>query len=172
MATTDREETLVNLQTAAAYWALDQLPGEDIPDIAAQAVSHGLESPSLLLLAGEQAAPKRNLADLFEKALREADIEIPAKNDAVRVVARYYAAQIADSSIDPYEGLTRIVRDACYSLQHTPEDLLVFVGLESEYDDFSGEAQVNFYGKDHCDVVQQEIKKKVVAESRRLLGVT
>lgn len=159
----------MDLHVASAYWALDKLPGEELPGIAVTALQAGFESESLVILAGERPGPRRDLADLFTKALAENNVVIPDRSEAVLLVARYYAQQIVDSSIKPYSGLEGIVSDACYLLDQTPDDLLVFIGLKSEYDDFSDSQHVSYYGQKYCDEIHRDIDSQTRDAARKLL---
>ena len=160
----------MKLELAAAYWVIEKLPGEKIPGIAADAVAAGIESPSLLALSTESPAPRRELADLFMNALRECDVEIPDRQAAVMVVARHFATQMLAGEIAIREGLSGLVRDACHVLDHPPRELAVFIGLESEYDDFSDDTRNDYYGEDHCRQVLLDIEEKARLAAKQLLN--
>jgi hypothetical protein len=62
---------VVKLEDAQARWESDCLPREELPEVAADALMAGLDSPSLRVLAGLTAARMDRAPDLLDRALQE-----------------------------------------------------------------------------------------------------
>jgi hypothetical protein len=84
---------------------------EELPAVASRALELGLESPSLVLLAG--AVLPSDAGDqqpLFLAALRELGISLPSQREAAEFMKRRYAQDVVQGSLAPREGAARIVR--------------------------------------------------------------
>jgi hypothetical protein len=100
-----------DLRVAAARYALNDLfVDDDLPRFAIEALSRGVESPSLLVLAGATTPMyPGELRTLFESALRELCIPIPGRRDAADLLKKHYAEQVVTGAIPPEMGAARIV---------------------------------------------------------------
>jgi hypothetical protein len=61
----------VKLEEAEALWESDCLAREELPEVAVDALIAGLDSPSLRVLAGLNAARMDRAPDLLDRALQE-----------------------------------------------------------------------------------------------------
>ncbi|MCX5397857.1 hypothetical protein [Streptomyces sp. NBC_00102] len=87
--------------TACRYRAGDVRP-EDLPMIAAEALAAGLDTPALCELAGlPRHADSRDIREVFEQALAESGIELPAPGVAWRHELRRSAARLIEGDIAP-----------------------------------------------------------------------
>jgi hypothetical protein len=128
-------DPLAILRLAMAGLVADEQPTEQLPAMATEALSNGIDSPSLRELAGTSSSEVRDARDLFVQASQELGIETPSNVDARRQLARHWASQILDGSLSPRDGAGRIWWKAANPL-NKPDDLIVFVGLASEWDDY------------------------------------
>jgi len=138
---------LMTLREAAAFWTLDLLHligSEKLPQVACSALEQGLDSPALRQLAGELKPVASESVPLLIRALGELSICQPDRNAARLIVARFYARQILDGSLSPYDGACRIwwgpANDALEK-EKEPEQvsswlkLRHFIAFASEYQD-------------------------------------
>lgn len=99
---------LGSLDLVASKWVLGRISSEALPQIAADLLEAGLDTPSLRRLAGEMRATLGETGLLFEEILDELGVAIPDRSRAGRVLARTYAAQITEGSMAAYDGARQI----------------------------------------------------------------
>lgn len=126
------------LELIAAKLVLDEQPSEELPAVAADALSRGIDSPALRVLAGTSLREVREARDLFIAALDELGIDAPDEQDALWLLTRDVLERISRESIGAYEGATWIWRHVYWRIKREG-DLRVFVGLASEWDDHPAE---------------------------------
>lgn len=102
--------------------------------------------------------------------ITEAKIPKMSEVEAVMTVARYHAQQIVKSTTAPYDGAKSIVWEACHTVDHVPTELMIFVGLESEYADFTDETRTEYYGEEHCRDVRKNVEKRIVEAAKQLIS--
>lgn len=122
------------LELIAAKLVLDEQPSEELPAVAADALSRGVDSPALRALAGTSPREVRDARDLFIAALDELGIASPDEQDALWHVACDMLERISTRRIGAYEGAAWIWRHVYWRIKREG-DLRVFVGLASEWDD-------------------------------------
>lgn len=150
----------LDLHEAAAFWQLELLPSEDLPEIAVSALENGCDSPSLRILAGETKRIASTVGPLFVKALHELGISLPEVASAQMTVARFYARKIIDGSMSPYQGARHIWWDVQLKAYSTQKEndvgkrLEIFAGLASEYE----------------DTRRKKYEKKIIQEAKKLLS--
>ncbi|MER6142483.1 hypothetical protein ABT174_20980 [Streptomyces sparsogenes] len=98
---------LTSLGEVACRYQADEIRPEDLPQIAAEALAAGLDTPTLRELAGwpRNAAP-RDIRDAFEQTLDESGIELPDRDLARRHALRRLAARLIDGEIAPADLTT------------------------------------------------------------------
>lgn len=128
------DDPLATIRLVMASLVAAEQPTEDLPDLAAEALAMGIDSPALRELAGTPSAAVRDARDLFMEAAHELGVEPPTEAEARRRLARHWASQIVDGSVTPIEGAGRIWWDAAHPL-NMPDDLIRFGGLASEWND-------------------------------------
>lgn len=122
------------LRLASLRLSVGEQAPEELPDLAAEALARGLDSQSLRMLAG---APKDAYDDnrsLFIAAMNELGVDVPLPDAATRELVCYWAAEIVAGALSPYDGARRIWLRGWERLGR-PDDLTVFVGLASEWED-------------------------------------
>ncbi len=102
-----------------ALWRMHQLPPEEVPRIACDALEDGLDSPALRYLAGLERPTSREIGSAFDDACSQLGI-LPAFANVVEKrnsdpwiwhatqIAKHISAQILDGTIDPAEGWLRL----------------------------------------------------------------
>ena len=102
-----------------ALWKMNQLPSEELPKIACDALENGLDSPALRYLAGLERPTSRELGHAFDDACSQLGI-VPAFTSTVEEglsdtwiwqatqIAKRISAQILDGSLNPVEGWLRL----------------------------------------------------------------
>ncbi|MEU7042896.1 hypothetical protein AB0A77_17770 [Streptomyces varsoviensis] len=90
------------LGEVACRYRADEVPPEDLPMVAAEALAAGLDGPALGELAGwSRDADPRDIRDAFERALAETGIALPEPDVARRHALRRMAARLAEGAITP-----------------------------------------------------------------------
>ncbi|MFF0401183.1 hypothetical protein ACFYSJ_36510 [Streptomyces sp. NPDC005248] len=91
---------LTSLGEVGCRYQADEIRPEDLPMIAAEAVTAGLDTPTLCELAGlPRNADARDIRDAFERALSEAGIELPDPGLARRHALRRLAVRLINGEI-------------------------------------------------------------------------
>jgi len=157
----------MDIKLLAAYWSLGQLNSEALPRLAQEALENGLDSPSIRMLAGEQNPIMSDAAPVFEQALVELSVDIPTKREAAIQIAQHHAEAIVSGKISPAEGARRIIGEA-YRQCDELNELLVFVGLEDQHEDFSDRFHRNTYGEEYCRNVLVETEQAIIQEAKDL----
>jgi hypothetical protein len=112
----------------------DDQPTEDLPDLAADALAHGLDSPALRQLAGTSRSDVRDARDLFLHAVEELGLEVPSIDTALHAMAKAWAEDMLHGRLAPRQAAGLIWSKASSALGH-PTDLVSFVALADEWDD-------------------------------------
>jgi hypothetical protein len=157
-------------EVVAAYWRLNLVASEDLPMIAAEMLSRGLDSRSLRVLAGEKHIVMSEAAPLLEAAFAELKIEIPSQKDAARIIARHYAGEALRGTLKPYQAASRIAEIYYLRDPEELESLSNFPGLAYQYEDFLSEWQIQYYGEEYCRGVLKETDAHILAEAELLLS--
>ncbi|HEY2794762.1 MAG TPA: hypothetical protein VGJ28_20545, partial [Micromonosporaceae bacterium] len=114
------------LEVAAWRLAIGDLPSEDLPAIATEALLGGLDSPALRVLAGQSRYDVRDSADLFRAALDELRIELPDADSAHWQLARRIAGDIVAGRITSARGAAELW--ITYTAVRDSGDLRIFAG--------------------------------------------
>jgi hypothetical protein len=116
-----RAETIMSDEIAYYYalWRMNQLPSEEVPRIACDALESGLDSPALRYLAGLERPTSREIGGAFDDACSQLGI-VPVSAGAVEKrqsdtwiwdatqIAKHISAQILNGTLDPAEGWLRL----------------------------------------------------------------
>ncbi len=155
-------------QENIAFYVLGMLSSQQLVDCAFAAVEGGLESKSLVLLAGESNPTIAEVGPLFESSLRELKILKPSKADSQLVAAHYYAKAIVDGQLTPYEGARKIWWDISNNIENPSGLLLSFVGLASEIEDLPKRYENDSY--DPTPVIEG-YKQDIIRAATELLKI-
>jgi hypothetical protein len=105
----------VNFRQQISNYILGNLTTSDLPKVALIGLEDGLDSESLIILAG--LGENNNAFEInsyFNKVIDELGIQIPDKKTAALEIIRYYADLIKSKLIDPYLGVEKIVQEVFY----------------------------------------------------------
>ena len=122
------------LRLALVRLSIGDQPTEDLSDLAADALAHGIDSPSLRILAGTSKGDVREARDLFVEAMEELGVEMPSEAEARRAMVRYWATEMIAGTLTPYAG-SRLIWWRGWEPLGRPDDLTLFVGLASQWED-------------------------------------
>ncbi|GAA4261878.1 hypothetical protein GCM10022255_096300 [Dactylosporangium darangshiense] len=100
------------MREAALAFTADELPAEELPRVATEALVRGISSPSLQQLAGLPSGDVRDTADLFQQALDELGISRTAPEDAHWTFVLRYASDAVDGRADPVHAADMLCRHA------------------------------------------------------------
>lgn len=148
-------------------WSLGRLRSEELPIVAGEWLSKGLDSASLRLLAGETSPIMSDAGPLFEKCLAELGFVAPNKNEALLALAKHCAQEIVDGNVTPYEGAGRICREVASQMDHPSPLFLSFVGAASELDDVPERSFDD--GVDRSGYVR-ELDDSIIVSAKEMLG--
>lgn len=119
--------------------------------------------------------PDGEVYDFIWKFLKNKKIFHPDRRKAGFNLAKHYAKKIIQREVSPYQGAKwiwhRIENEYEYEYEGEFDQLLTFVGLASEYEDFNDEVNKDFYGEDGAKQKQQEIEDSIIAEASQLLSI-
>lgn len=144
----------MKISTAQALWKLGHLPAEKLPDVANRALKEGLDGQALRELAGLRNPAWRDAETSFERALREVELPDISRREAGLQIAKSIATEIITGAIEPYDGARKIW--GVWEDSGRPDELAVFVGLASEYEDDPKR--------------QREYNGDMVSEAKQLIG--
>ncbi|WP_202512573.1 hypothetical protein [Streptomyces sp. SID3343] len=98
----------------------DEIDAADLPMLVADALVAGWDTPALCELAGlPRNADRGDVRELFEHALSEAGVELPAPEAAYRYALRRLATRFVDGEITPTE---LVASDRCEVSPETAEE--------------------------------------------------
>ena len=123
------------LEEAAWHRAAGDLRGEDLPELATDALVRGLDSPALRILAGQNPSDTDVSRELFAEVLTELSIPVLGTDEALWRLVRLTAEQIVNGQTAPNEGARWIALHAALEVAEEG-DLRVFRELVYEIDDF------------------------------------
>jgi hypothetical protein len=159
----------MNRSLTLTLWALGRLPSDQLPQVATDWLTEGLDSPSLRQLAGVGSPVMSEVGPLFEKVLAELEIVAPKKEAALVLLGRHYAQQIIEGAIPPYKGARSIWWEVTNAIDKPGQLLLTFVGAASELEDLPERTLED--GHDRTTYAR-ELEATIVASARELLHQT
>jgi len=154
-------------QMAAAYWSLDHLGSDQLPQLGMDWLESGLDTYSLRILAGETDPSLAETGPLFERALHELGVAIPDQVSAGWQIALWHAGRILDEAITPHTGAASIWDEVS---QFLDDDLISrFVGAASQYDDWTDADHLDWYGAERCEQTRQMIDAEIRLLAQQLV---
>lgn len=115
----------------------------------------------------------------FERALVSLGVTIPDYESSVWIIIRYYLNKIASTRVDPYEGLSELMKEMYwkYDFHSKTRQYLVdshglqnLIGLYWAYDDLTDTSvDVSFNEKVGEEAVE-ELKKAIFGEARKWIS--
>jgi hypothetical protein len=123
-----------------ANYVLGSLTVSDLPDVAMTGINEGLESESLLILAGFcKNENDFEILSYFKKALFELKIELKSEKEAAIEIIHFYALEILNGKISISKGINIIVKNVLDAtslwreITYAPYDCIHFDTLYSLY---------------------------------------
>lgn len=107
----------MDFRLSPAHYVNGTLRTEQLPEIALHALEQGIESPSLIILAGIFPAETERILFYFHAALRELNLGLPQKRYAALLVAKEILEEILLGKRPVFEGVQKLLDDA---LDHYP----------------------------------------------------
>lgn len=123
-----------DLRLIQARWILGLIPSEELPELAAGLLSRGVESRSLVELAGSPSQAS-GMRDVFNEALDELGCRTMEPTEALRVYAMAVSTSILDGETRPLEGAKSIWRATLLVGAHGWHELDPFIYAASEAED-------------------------------------
>ena len=131
-----------DIRKAQALWLLGLLATTELPRVAVEALSQGIESPSLVRLAACYLTASEDIRHLFVSSLSEIGLPHMTKIDALRYYAKEVSAWILQSEVSPLEGARLIWRASLNSGERDFHDLDGFIYAASGLEDRPGDAEL------------------------------
>jgi hypothetical protein len=99
----------MNFQEKIANYVLGNLTRRHFPDIALTALNHGVESESLLILAGMSVEDNSfELEQYFKASLKELGIMLPKSLDAAKILLSFYLKEMIAYPENGFEIMSKI----------------------------------------------------------------
>lgn len=135
----NHDDALQQLSHVARERAFGLLVGSDrLIQVGLDALLAGVQSPSLVMLAGLVRSEEPEASALFDQVLQELGLLFhpPVDPRAAKWAKAYWiAAQIVDVTLEPATGAYLIRADVAYDLDY-PEDLQTLVSCALNLDDW------------------------------------
>jgi hypothetical protein len=106
-----------------------------LPDVAAEALAQGTDSPSLRMLAAMDAPGMDQAFPILEGALRESGTIVPTPRAAALRLAMKIAQKMVTGEISAYEGSRQIWALSRRVKSESMDDLDPFIYAASEWED-------------------------------------
>lgn len=99
----------MNFRVKLAAYVLRHLSEKDLSDIAMTALSEGIDSDSIRILAGMNSSDNTfELRMYFETALIENNLILPDEKKALEIYITFVIQKINSLSLSPYQGFEKI----------------------------------------------------------------
>ena len=120
-----------------ANYVLGNFTAKDLPDIAMTGINEGLESESLLILAGFLKNENgHEILSYVKKALFELNIELENKKEAAIEMLAYYSTEILESRLGIFQGL-HIIYESVLNNSYSSSESTFLPTDNLDFDKFS-----------------------------------
>lgn len=102
-------ESRQDLHLAAARYVMGELPSETLARIADALLDEGVYSPEIGELATTRNSVMADAGPLFEAALRDLNVKVSSREEAVWVLLRHHISRIAYEDVPPRDGLRSVL---------------------------------------------------------------
>ena len=120
------------LRLVAAKEMLGAIGSDDLAAAATEALVEGVDTPSIVRLAGMTGGDSEEVRTVFAEVLRELQIECPTPREALMMLVTEVALAITRGTISPHDGAKEIWRLSLGEELHELDD---FAYVASEWDD-------------------------------------
>jgi hypothetical protein len=173
---------MMNFQEKLANYVLGNLTRSYFPDIALTALNEGIESESLLILAGMTDRDNTfELQKYFEGSLIELAITLPNKTEAAHLLLRYYLGEMISHPDKAFEAMYKIDNDIYHQVDWQQELGVKdkkFVGDElglerlytwyRELQDFEDNGMLLYFNELPRDKQKEKFQERLVEEAKVL----
>ena len=121
----------MDLRTLQARWRLGMIRSDELPELATELLTGGIDSPAIVELAGLLRPTFWEASPVVERAFREGQLAPVSREEALWRIAYATARDILDGEVTPREGATTLWY-ICTDLD-MPEPLRYFVYLGADY---------------------------------------
>ena len=126
----------LDLESIEALWVLELISTDELPELAMQVMAQGLESKSLVELAGCSPSESDDIRRLFNQSLREiTGKRRMLKTDALRRYAKQISTSILATDVSPFDGAKLIWRATLKAGVQGFHELDGFIYAASEMED-------------------------------------
>ena len=126
----------LDLKSIEALWVLGLISTDELPELAMQVMAQGLESKSLVELAGCSPSESDDIRRLFNQSLREiTGKRRMLKTDALRRYAKQISTSILTTEVSPFDGAKLIWRATLKAGVQGFHELDGFIYAASEMED-------------------------------------
>ena len=95
----------MDLQAKIAEFVIGRFNYHDLPALAEEALSNGLDSESLKILAGlDEKCSEDDVKFYFNRSVKELGYSVPEIKDAIWLLVKNVAQRIVIGSLDEYDG--------------------------------------------------------------------
>lgn len=161
----------MKLDEVAALYSLGNAKGTDLVSAALEAMTDGRDSENLHFLAGMSRPPLSEAGPAFEEALKDLGFPIPTKAEAVRFLAKLYAARIVAGELPPRDGARDISHLRFLADDPSTEVTYRFAGLLDD----AGEAETALdYATDRLRAEKEyeldRVSRLILLEAKKICG--
>jgi hypothetical protein len=163
------QEQKMDILNGICSWRLGRYC--NLPDLAVEALSKGLDSPSLRILAGENTK-EAGLGEFFENAIDELGYSFVDKEFAAIYLSRQIAERITSGQIGEYEGAKEIweIYDLWNPETSNTSDLLwIFKSASSCIEDYK--FAMDEFDSKYISQIEEE-QRRIVAAAKQLLALS
>ena len=129
----------MNVDLAHALYAIGRLPGEDLPGLALELLSKGIDTSAVRELAGLRRPTVRDAGPVFERVLADLGRPTMPVEVAGQVIARDLARRVVAGEMSPREAAQR---GSSLSTQAGYPDVLTrFLAYADDYECFPDRQQ-------------------------------
>jgi hypothetical protein len=131
----------VNFKQKLAAYKLQLLEDENLPDLAITGLMEGLDSESLIILAGMSKTDNIfSMKSYFKHALEELMLKIPDIEEANEIIIDYYSELIINRKLDSFLGFKNLLHaigfdnviDIKYKLMKAYHEYIIIDETENE----------------------------------------
>jgi hypothetical protein len=99
---------MISFNVARALWTLHRLQSELLPDVAANLLEQGQDTPTIRLLAGLVRPTAREVEPLFATVINEMKLQPLCDHEAALIVAKHIAQETLVGNLSPLDCASRI----------------------------------------------------------------
>ncbi|TAJ14711.1 hypothetical protein DMA11_04035 [Marinilabiliaceae bacterium JC017] len=158
----------MNFKQQIAKYRTGNLSDCQLPDIAILGMQEGLDSESLVILAGlSKNESSFVIIEYFEKALEELKLRLPERREAALLYADGLIDDILNGKRELIDGIYEIKDDAINSFDFFSESKKYCydsIGFEAVYALFEDYYDINEYGSSWSEKKKTKMKNKIKTE--------